>query len=45
MLLYDGRASSFRELLVGSHGPAKVSGSVEFSENEITDLVAYLETL
>lgn len=45
MWLHDGRAKTLRELLIGPHSPTKVSESVDLTEQEIHDLVAYLETL
>jgi cytochrome c1 len=45
MWLHDGRAKSLRELLTGPHSPANVSGSDNLTEQEMQDLVAYLESL
>jgi DNA-binding beta-propeller fold protein YncE/mono/diheme cytochrome c family protein len=45
MWLHDGRAKSLRELLTGPHSPANVSGSDNLTEQEMHDLVAYLESL
>ncbi len=43
--LHDGRAKTLREALSGPHSPDVVSGSGELAEDELSDLIAYLETL
>jgi YVTN family beta-propeller protein len=43
--LHHGRSKSLTELIVDLHSPAKVSGTRELTEQEVADLVAYLESL
>ena len=43
--LHDGRAKSLEEVLSGPHAPSKVSGTDDFTESELKDLVAYLRSL
>ena len=43
--LHDGRARTLREALTGDHAPDLVTGLGELTEQELDDLIAYLETL
>ncbi|MGD9720939.1 MAG: beta-propeller fold lactonase family protein [Pirellulales bacterium] len=43
--LHHGRAKSLAELLTDLHSPAKVSSTRELTNQEVADLVAYLESL
>jgi YVTN family beta-propeller protein len=45
LYLHDGRARTLEEALKGPHHPAKVTGRGELTEEEWTDLLAYLKTL
>ena len=44
-LLHDGMTEDLDTLLRGSHSPEKVSGGEPLSDEEISDLVAYLRSL
>jgi cytochrome c peroxidase len=44
-LLHDGRARSLEEVLTGPHNPSRVTGLGELSPEEMSDLLAYLESL
>lgn len=43
--LHTGSARSLRDVLTGPHNPAQVTGQGELSEQELADLLSYLETL
>ncbi len=43
--LHDGRAKSLHDLLSGPHRPSLVSGTRDFKDNELDDLIEYLKTL
>jgi YVTN family beta-propeller protein len=43
--LHDGRAKTLREVLMGPHSTEAVTGLGELSEQELSDLLAYLKTL
>ncbi len=43
--LHDGRAKTLEALLQKHHGPQVVSGGRELTDEEVSDLVAYLKTL
>lgn len=45
LFLHDGREKSLRAVLAGRHGPDRVSGLPPLDEEELADLVAYLESL
>ncbi len=45
LFLHDGRAKSLDDLLAVPHSPKKVSGTDDFSESELRDLIAYLKSL
>jgi YVTN family beta-propeller protein len=42
--LHDGRAATLREVLMKDHNPENLGGEA-LSEQELTDLIAYLQTL
>ncbi len=42
--LHDGRAPTLRDALTGPHSP-EMTGGEELTEQELTDLIAYLKTL
>ena len=44
-LLHDGRADSLRDVLTGPHAPENVAGSGQLTDDEVTDLLAYLKSL
>jgi YVTN family beta-propeller protein len=44
-LLHDGRADSLRDVLTGPHAPENVAGSGQLTDEEVTDLLAYLKSL
>ncbi|MFN4261456.1 MAG: beta-propeller fold lactonase family protein [Gemmataceae bacterium] len=43
--LHDGRAKSLEELLRGPHNPKDVTGRGELTDEELSDLLAYLRSL
>ena len=43
--LHDGRAKSLEKVLTGPHAPSKVSGTEDFTAEELSDLIAYLRSL
>jgi YVTN family beta-propeller protein len=43
--LHDGRSQTLREALAGPHSAEAVTGLGELSEQELSDLLAYLKTL
>lgn len=43
--LHDGRGADLKQVLSGPHDPKSVSGTRSLSEQELTDLIAYLKTL
>ena len=43
--LHDGRSKTLREALAGPHSPEAVTGLGELSEQELSDLLAYLKML
>ena len=43
--LHDGRAATLREALAGDHAADLVTGLGELTEQELDDLIAYLESL
>lgn len=45
LLMHDGRATSFEELLNGPHNPAQVTGQGELSADDRRDLIEYLRSL
>ena len=45
LFLHDGREKSLRAVLAGRHGPDRVSGLPPLDDEELADLVAYLESL
>ena len=45
LLLHNRRTKSLCDLLAGPHGPTKTSGTDEFSDEELHDLIAYLKSL
>jgi len=45
LLLHDGRAKSLEQLLTGKHNPENVAGQRPLTEQELSDLVAYLKSL
>lgn len=45
LLMHDGRAASFEELLEGPHNPAKVTGQGELSPADQRSLIEYLQSL
>jgi len=45
LFMHDGREKSLRAVLTGRHGPDRVSGLPPLDEQELADLVAYLESL
>lgn len=45
LLMHDGRASNFEDLLAGPHNPAQVTGNGELTADERRDLIEYLRSL
>ena len=45
LLLHDGRAKSLEQLLTGKHNPENVAGTRKLTDQELSDLVAYLKSL
>ena len=45
IFLHHGKAKSLREVLAGLHSPEKTLGHLPFSEEEMDDLIAYLQCL
>ncbi len=45
VFLHDGRAKSLRDVLTGPHNPSAVTGLGELTDDELEDLLAYLESL
>jgi DNA-binding beta-propeller fold protein YncE len=45
LFLHDGRARSLRDVLTGPHNPSAVTALGELSDDELKDLLAYLESL
>jgi cytochrome c1 len=45
LLLHDGRAKSLEQLLTGKHNPENVAGQRSLTEQELSDLVAFLKSL
>jgi cytochrome c peroxidase len=43
--LHDGRAATLADALTDAHGPDVVSGSPALTEQELSDLIAYLKSL
>jgi YVTN family beta-propeller protein len=43
--LHDGRAKTLRETLTGPHNPDELNGSGALTEDELSDLIAYLKSL
>jgi YVTN family beta-propeller protein len=43
--LHDGRALTLRDMLVEGHSPEEVTGGESLSEQELSDLIAYLKSL
>jgi YVTN family beta-propeller protein len=43
--LHDGRAQTIEEVLTGPHKPSQVGGTGELSQAELSDLLAYLESI
>lgn len=43
--LHDGRSPTLRETLTGDHAPDLVTGLGDLTEQELDDLIAYLESL
>lgn len=43
--LHDGRAKSLQDLLQGPHCPEQVSGTAKLSDQQLRDLIAYLQSL
>jgi DNA-binding beta-propeller fold protein YncE len=43
--LHDGRAKSLEEVLTGAHAPEDVAGEGDLTDDELADLIAYLESL
>jgi DNA-binding beta-propeller fold protein YncE/mono/diheme cytochrome c family protein len=43
--LHTGSARSLRDVLIGPHAPERVTGQGQLSEQELADLLVYLETL
>jgi DNA-binding beta-propeller fold protein YncE/cytochrome c peroxidase len=45
LFMHDGKEKSLRDVLAGRHSPERVSGLDPLTDDEITDLVAFLESL
>jgi cytochrome c peroxidase len=45
LFLHDGRARSLRDVLTGPHNPSAVTGLGELSDEELDDLLAFLQSL
>ena len=45
LFLHDGRLRSLRDVLTGPHNPSTVTGMGELTDEELEDLLAYLESL
>lgn len=43
--LHDGRSKSLRELMAGPHRPSQVRGTGDLTDEDLSDLVSYLESL
>ncbi len=43
--LHDGRAKTLRDVLTGPHNPDDLNGGGSLSEDELSDLIAYLKSL
>lgn len=45
LFLHDGRSRSLRDVLTGPHNPSTVTGLGDLTDEELEDLLAYLESL
>ena len=45
LFLHDGRSRKLRDVLTGPHNPSAVTGLGELTDEELEDLLAYLESL